>query len=91
MDYQLENQNLSLNERNKKFFSDFSCDKQEITETEVDDTFKKYSGFMLEKEGLIQILNDLIEFAKAKCVSKTTGLKNILDAIDYKNRVIMIV
>ena len=95
MDYQLENQNLSLNEKNKKLFSDFfQVKKQEDAEGNTD-TFKVYNEFMQEKEGLIEIINQLIDFGLFKCgkinENKNLLIKDIEQAINYKNRIIMIV
>jgi hypothetical protein len=99
MDYQLENQNLSLNEKNKKLFSDIAQVTCKLEDVEgAIDTFKVYSDFMQEKEGLIQITDQLIEFGLIKCgannleISLNKNLiKDITEAINYKNRVIMIV
>jgi hypothetical protein len=93
MDYQLENKNLSLNEKNKQFFSDIEIKCPENPE-QIEDTFKMYSQFMQEKDGLLKIINELIDYGKSKFQNPTVTsqpIKDILSAIDYKNRVIMIV
>lgn len=96
IDYHLENKNLNLNEKNKKLFSDLSLKQKENTDNEENnlDTFKMYSDFMQEKEGLIEITFEVINY----CVGltnqidfSTKNINSLNSLLNYKNRMIMIV
>ena len=96
IDYHLENKNLNLNEKNKKLFSDLSIKQKDNIENEETnlDTFKMYNDFMNEKEGLIEITNEVINY----CVGVTKqidfsskNINNLNSLLNYKNRIIMIV
>ena len=96
IDYHLENKNLNLNEKNKKLFSDLSLKVKVNTYEEESnvDTFKMYSDFMQEKDGLIEIVNEVINYCTGvtnKINYSTKNISNIANLINYKNRVIMIV
>lgn len=96
IDYHLENRNLNLNEKNKKLFSDLSTKtKDNANDEETNhDTFKMYSDFMQEKEGLIEITNEVIAFCVGqtnKIDFSTKNINNINAMLNYKNRIIMIV
>jgi hypothetical protein len=97
MDYKLDNENLGLLEKNKKLFADFSKDKADpnFDEPQDKDTFKMYENFMKEKESIIEVVNELVNFACGLCgvVSSqpVTGKINKLEEmINFKNRIIMI-
>jgi tubulin-specific chaperone D len=110
MDYLLENQNLGLLEKNKKIFTDLSKDNNESgnpLESESNkDTFKMYTDFMTEKQGLLEIIDEMVKFStnqlsvyQSKADNKIStpenltvlkSIKNQSDFINFKNRVIMI-
>jgi hypothetical protein len=93
MDYHLDNENLNLNERNKKLFTDLTKDYQ-IPEnlSENVDTFKMYSDFMKEKDGLIEVINKIVNFGLNLCDASLSSeiMKLNKIVINYKNRIIMI-
>jgi hypothetical protein len=96
IDYHLENKNLNLNEKNKKLFSDLSMKaKDQGGEEESNlDTFKMYSDFMQEKDGLVEITNEVINYCVGqinKIDFSTKNINNLTSLLNYKNRIIMIV
>jgi hypothetical protein len=93
MDYKLDNINLNLNEKNKKLFTEFNKTDKSEQEDGVD-TFKMYTEFLQEKDGLIEIINELVQHSlnyirENKQVNPK--IKNLDQALNYKNKVIMIV
>ena len=97
MDYLLENKNLDLHEKTKKMFTDLSKQTQANTDEDTEknvDTFKLYEDFMKEKEGILEISNELCEYTLGLDKSPqftTKNLQSIEDLINFKNRIIMIV
>ena len=96
IDYHLENKNLNLIEKNKKLFSDLSLKSKEnlIDEESNLDTFKMYNDFMQEKDGLIEITNEVVSYCVVMTQQmdfSTKNIKNMTNLLNYKNRVIMIV
>lgn len=96
IDYHLENKNLNLNEKNKKLFSDLSLKTKENAQDEESnvDTFKMYTDFMQEKDGLIEITSEVINYCVGitKIINYSTkNICNLNHLLNYKNRIIMIV
>ena len=97
MDYLLENTNLDLNEKNKKYFSELSKNTQPNLDEDGEnniDTFKLYEDFMKEKEGILELSNELCDYTiglEKSSDFSTKNIKNLGDLINVKNRIIMIV
>lgn len=96
IDYHLENKNLNLNEKNKKLFSDLSLKHKENHDNEESnlDTFKMYNDFMQEKDGLIEITYEVINYCLGltkQTDSSTKNINSLNSLLNYKNRMIMIV
>lgn len=96
MDYKLDNENLDLNEKNKKLFSEIAkSDVIDQTDENID-TFKMYNDFMEEKEGLIDVINEMVNFSllltgQMEFLHPFKNISSINDLINFKNRIIMIV
>ena len=97
MDYLLENKNLDLNEKNKKYFSELTKNTQPSIDDDSEkniDTFKLYENFMKEKEGILDLSSELCEYTLGLYQDSnftTKNVKSIADLINIKNRIIMIV
>jgi hypothetical protein len=99
MEWVLENEYLSMNEKNKKLFAggefaDKVVDPNQDIINENVDTFKMYSDFMKEKQALIDVINEIHHFCSFICGREDgkilTKILKIHDLINYRNRITMI-
>ena len=106
MDYQLDNVNLSLNEKNKRNFAGlYISNKNEDTEElnkKAINTFQVYSSFIKEKDGLLSVVNNIKQYSLIECNSvinlntknlaaDSSQIKSLDELLDYKNKTIMII
>ncbi|MCQ2815843.1 MAG: tubulin-specific chaperone D [archaeon] len=93
MDYYLENTSMGMQEKNKALFASMIEDSAEIMqqkEEETIDTFKMYSSFIKEKDGILKIINEMCEFSLNPSTEKNEKIKSLESLIEFKNRIIMI-
>ena len=96
MDYYLENESMGMLEKNKALFASIGStfqnpmvDPSEEHEHQID-TFKMYSSFLKEKDGLLKIIDEICKYSVDPNTKETKTITSLQSLIEYKNRTIMI-
>ena len=95
MDYYLENESMGMLEKNKALFASIGSpfqnpmvDPSEEHEHQID-TFKMYSSFLKEKDGLLKIIDEICKYSVDPNTKETKTITSLQSLIEYKNRTIM--
>ena len=95
MDYYLENFSMGMAEKNKALFASLGSTSPNYISPEDEqesqiDTFKMYSSFLKEKDGLLKIISEICDYSLNPSTKETKTITSLQNLIEYKNRTIMI-